>query len=97
MVEHVSVEDAFPDTVSNWLEAAFVIAGPIIEGSCQPDICGVWKPFAEDPAAGEAMEAEDFMPVRRICAQFLLLLLEGGKAFLEKRLVWFQPVVIGKL
>ena len=94
MVEHVAVEDAFPDAVADWLETAVVVAGPIIESPCQPDICGVWQPFAEDPAAGEAMEPEDFMPVRRICAQFLLLLLEGGKAFLEKRLVWFQPVVI---
>ena len=97
MVEHIAVEDAFPNAVADWLETAVVISRPIVESSCQPNVCSVWQPFAEDPVAAEAMKAEDFMPVRRIRAQFLLLPLEGGKTLLEDWLIWFQPVIGRKL
>ena len=97
MVEHVAMEDAFPNAVADRLETAVVISRPIVESSCQPNVCGVWQPFTEDPVAAEAMKAEDFMPVRRIRAHFLLLPFEGGKTFLEDWLIWFQPVIGRKL
>ena len=97
MVKHVAMEDAFPNAVANVLKTAVIIPRPIIESSCQPDICGIWQPFAENPIAAKTMKTEDFMPVWRICAQFLLLLFESGKTLLENWLIWFQPVIGRKL
>ena len=94
MVEHVTMEDAFPNAVSDVLKTAVVVARPIIESSCQPDSCGVWQPFAENPVAAKTMKAEDFMPVRRICAQFLTFLPKRLKALSEDWLERFQPGVV---